>query len=141
MRYRAPGRAAVLLSTCLLAAGCGMQGTPLANQGITLLRYGQLEAFPAALVTGQLSLANGCVSLTDDEGRPVTALWPPDSRFASSTDATKLIIQGRTLTEGDPVSMGGGEYTDRAWVESLVGTIPESCQGDRYWLVHDFAGT
>jgi hypothetical protein len=68
-------------------------------------------------------------------------LWPPDSRFASPTDSTKFIIQGRTLTEGDRVSMGGGEYTDRAFVESLVGTDPESCRGDRYWLVHDFAGT
>jgi hypothetical protein len=31
--------------------------------------------------------------------------------------------------------MGGGEYKDEQFAISLVGSIPATCRGARYWLL------
>jgi hypothetical protein len=45
------------------------------------------------------------------------------------------------FSEGDEVSMGGGEYADEEFVVSLVGDIPAPCRGERYWLLAELVTT
>ena len=123
-----------------ILCGCA-RGVPITHEGITILRFGHLQARPQALVHGRVTFANTCASVADNAGEPVTAIWPPDTQFDTSAADLGIVVQGVRFSLGDPISMGGGEYTDEAYVESLVGEIPDDCRGNRYWLVTDLAIT
>jgi hypothetical protein len=102
--------------------------------GLVLLRWGHLDARPLGLWTGQLAFTGGCVGFEGDGGTTVVVLWPSDTRFDTSTGPLRVVVGGVPFAEGDELRMGGGEYTDRAWIEPLVGPLPPACQRDRYAL-------
>ena len=126
--------------TALLVA-CSPRGTPQAVNDVTLLRFGYLNGSPAALVRGRVSFANGCSSLEAAPGVLMTGLWSSGTRLDMSTGALRIIVDGVPFAEGDELSMGGGEYSDEDFVISLVGTIPESCRGEHYWLLSGLVTT
>ena len=128
-------RVGPVLAAAFLIAGCSRQGVPQHLGILTLLRFGQLDASPAALYTGRVSFANGCASVEGPRGLPMTGLWPPDTRLDATSGRLLIVVQGVPFAEGDELSMGGGEYADEAWVESLVGPIPEQCRGPHYQLL------
>lgn len=123
----------IMLGTAFVA--CGPRGTPQVANGVTLLRFGQLNGSPAALLHGRISFANGCASVEEAPGAAVTGLWSSGTRLDTSTGTLRIIVDGVAFREGDEVSMGGGEYKDEEFVVSLVGSIPDSCRGDRYFLL------
>ena len=113
---------AVLAVVCLVAA-CSRQGVPQHLGVVTLLRFGQLDARPAALFEGRISFANGCASVEGPGGVPVTGLWPPDTRLDATSGRMLIVVQGVAFAEGDEVSMGGSGVNTRTrlgWSRSSV---------------------
>lgn len=131
----------LVIGLAALLAACSPMGTRQVVNGVTLLRFGYLNGSPAALVHGRISFANGCASMEAAPGVPVTALWPSSTRLDMSTGVLRIVVDGVSFAEGDELSMGGGEYGDETFVISLVGPIPDSCRGDRYWLVTELVTT
>ena len=39
------------------------------------------------------------------------------------------VLDGVAATDGDEISLGGGEQTDQAWVEELVGPV-DGCRSE-----------
>jgi len=128
-------RSGMTAAVAVLLLACGSRGVPQVSNGVTLLRFGQLNGSPAALLSGRISFANGCASVEAAPGVPVTGLWSSSTRLDTSTAALRIVIDGVAFSEGDEVSMGGGEYEDEQFAVSLVGSIPDTCRGERYWLL------
>lgn len=131
----------VVASIALMLMACSARGAPQVVGGVTLLRFGSLNGYPAALMNGRVSFANGCASLVGDDGIVVTGFWSPGTHLDRSTGVLRIVVDGRSFAEGDEVKLGGGEYTDEAFVVSLVGPIPDSCRGQHYWLLNDLVTT
>jgi hypothetical protein len=128
-------RAAVLtIAAAALISACG--GSITAG-GVTLLRYGLMTGSPAALASGTLRFLDGCTILDsiDPNGAPVgvVILWPLGADLKLVDRCIHVVVDGVAATDGDEVQLGGGEYTDEAWVEHLVGDVG-NCRSDRYWL-------
>jgi hypothetical protein len=123
----------------LALAACN-PGTPLHGGELVLLRWGHLDARPLGLMTGQLSFAGGCVGVEGVPGQRSVVLWPPDTRFDRSTGALRVLVEGRAFNEGDPLRLGGGGYSDQAWMRQLVGPVPAACEADQYILATGLAG-
>lgn len=140
-KLRKPIASGMAFALAWLLLACGAQGRPQVANGVTLLRFGTLSGSPAALLHGRISFANGCVSIEAEPGVAVTGLWSSNTRLDSSTGLLRIIVDGVPFSEGDEVSMGGGEYEDEAFVVSLVGTIPATCRGEHYWLLTELVTT
>ena len=127
-------RAAAPLALAFLLAACG--GTHTAS-GLTLLRYGPMTGTPAALANGTLRFLSGCTILEniDPNGAPKgqVILWPPGTDIVVRDGLTHVAVGGTLATDGDEVQLGGGQYSDQAWVEHMVGDV-KACRSDRYWL-------
>lgn len=136
-----PVRQVAVLGLALLLAACSARGAPQIMNGVSLLRFGHLNGYPTGLFHGRVSFANGCVSLEGVPGEPVTGLWSSGTRLDNSTGILRIVVDGVPFTEGDELSMGGGEYADEEFVVSLVGPIPEQCRGEHYWLLTELVTT
>ncbi len=126
--------AALAIVAAALLAACGGS---LTAGGVTLLRYGLMTGSPAALTSGTLRFLDGCAILEDidQNGAPVgvVILWPPTTDLRVIEGQLKVVVGDVAATDGDGIQLGGGEYTDQAWVEHLVGEVGK-CRSDRYWL-------
>jgi hypothetical protein len=123
--------AALVLATLL--AGCGGSIT---TDGVTIYRYGPMTGSPAALTTGTLRFLDGCTIVENIVGgAPVgrLILWPPQTTFVHADGDLRLALGSHSAGDGDWVQLGGGEETDQAWVEHLVGDVGR-CKSDVYWL-------
>jgi hypothetical protein len=132
---------AVIFTLASSIVACGPMGTRQEVNGVTLLRFGSLNAYPAALLHGRVSFTKGCVSLESGHGLPVTGLWSSGTRLDASRGVLEIFVDGVRFAEGDVQSMGGGEYADEQFVVSLVGPIPATCRGEHYWLLTDLVTT
>jgi hypothetical protein len=104
------------------------------------------ESWPAALISGRLFEANGCVFITsDDPGSDhanVLLIWPNEATAVRTDDGRlQISIDGDIVgAVGDVVHLGGGylgETRNRvAQAESLIGgAIPDRCRADGgYWV-------
>ena len=119
----------------LLAVSMGCVAQPPAAE-IPFPTYGPMSGEPTGILKGKLVLEGRCLAI-DDGGLRYVALWPAatsprtmDGSIAvTNRDGQLLVRLGETAT------FGGGEYKDPAFVEELVGTLPEGCDAERYWLV------
>lgn len=117
-----------------LVVGCG---GPLAGGGVTILRYGPMNGGMAALADGTLRFIDGCavVESVDPNGAPDgrVVLWPAGTDLQSIDGRVHVVLNGVAAGDGDEVSLSGGEQTDQAWVEELVGPVG-GCRSDVYWM-------
>jgi hypothetical protein len=134
-------RTGAAIGLAMLLVACGQRGAPQVMNGVTLLRFGQLNGSPDALLRGRISFSNGCASLRDAQGVLVTGMWSSGTRLDNMSGTLMIVVDGVPFAEGDEISMGGGEYSDEAFVVSLVGPIPEPCRGERYWMLTDLVTT
>lgn len=117
----------------LAVVGCA-PGNDVAG-GITMLRYGPMPGSPAAIATGTLRLRDGCIWLDDGEEPAAVVLWPWSAHFGAIEAPLRVVVGNVFAADGDTVQMAGGEYLDQMdFVETLVGSVPEPCRVDRYWL-------
>jgi hypothetical protein len=110
---------------------CGDSSVP----GVYFPRLRPFQSVPTALATGVIVVEGGCIWLAHPaSGDRHLVLWPAGASL--TTDATGFVIRsdGITVRPGDPVELGGGEYTDQAWVREQVGEIPAACQSEAYWF-------
>ena len=126
---------AIVLATFVVACG----GT-LTLGGVRILRYGPQAGSPAALASGTLRFLDGCVILEnlDPNGAPTgqVILWPPGTDLRLIGGQIYVVVGDVHATDGDKVTLGGGEYSDQAWVEHLVGDVGR-CRSDLYWLASE----
>jgi hypothetical protein len=115
----------------LLLAACG-PGTPQVVDGVTLLRYGDLGSGPAQVTVGTVQIADGCIYLDMAMGDRWLLLWPPRSHLEAGGDGVHIVLDARSIRDGDGVSLAGGE-TSRA--EAMAGTRVRACPTDRVWYV------
>ena len=127
-------RLAIAFVGAALLAGCGGL---LTGGGVTILRYGPMNGGMSALAEGTLRFINGCavVESIDPNGAPNSrvVLWPAGTDLQSIDGRVHVVLNGVAATDGDAVSLSGGEQTDQAWVQELVGPVGE-CRSDVYWM-------
>jgi hypothetical protein len=92
---------------------------------------------PAALLEARLETDLGCIWLQPERGPRYLAVWP--STYRPSTAAAPIGILdakgNRIALVGELVKAAGGEYSDLASVDQLVGApIPSQCRRAA-WLV------
>ena len=93
-------------------------------------RHGWSDSGPAALGLGRLRLDQGCLFLQGDaDGTSYLVVWPPDTAVVLDAGAPAVRIGGATIRLGDQVQLGGGFYSDLAFVaEELRGSVlPPAC--------------
>lgn len=120
----------------IVLAGCNLIGAGSASP-----TFPQHSGFngtgPASLVQGKLVLEAGCLMLeSPGPGFERTLLiWP--SSYVPLQDGAGVRGDGVELLLGDEVLLGGGEYTDEAWVkERLIGPpVKSDCLTGRYALI------
>lgn len=122
----------------VLTAAC--TGTPMTLGGVTLLRFGFLTGSPTGLAQGVLRIERGCTWIEqapamDAPGRFVRPiLWPGAAQLSQAAGELRVVLDGVTFSDGNEITIGGGEYNDRVFVESLVGPLPADCVADSYVL-------
>ena len=92
---------------------------------------------PSAMVGGTLVSEAECLMLEAPapSGQRTMLIWPVTYRPIAGGQGVQ--DDGVALHVGDEVVLGGGEYTDEAWItERLVGpAIAPACRTGRYALV------
>jgi hypothetical protein len=124
---------AVAATTALVVAACSGSMT---LGGITLLRYGPQVGGPTALATGTLRFEAGCTTIDIGDPTHSVILWPMGTSLASVEGQVHVVSDGVTATDGDTISLGGGQYDDQGFVERLVGPVGQ-CLAESYWLGYD----
>jgi hypothetical protein len=104
-----------------------------------MLRYGLLTGAPTALLSGIIRFEGGCIWLehVDVPGVRELVLWPSSAGLNNSDGVLRVVVGNVMLADGDPVTMGGGQYKDLPAVEQLVGPVPQACLTHFYWLATD----
>ena len=114
--------------------GCG---GPLTEGGVTILRYGPMDGGPTALAHGELAFRDGCVVLLETTQELMversTILWPAGTDLRRVGSELFVVLGGVGATEGNKITLGGGEQVDQAFVERLVGPVG-ACGAERYWM-------
>jgi hypothetical protein len=96
-------------------------------------------AMPAALLTGTLIVADGCLRVRQDESDvSYLVIWQPDY-YLTDSDGTLEILDrtGAVVAQVDaPVRMGGGETAAGAaeFNPHIQTPIPAACGGP-YWMM------
>jgi hypothetical protein len=142
---RIAGAATLILAVIWLSA-CGI-GHAAAPDGIFLPRLAdETDTWPAALITGTLVEANGCIFLAPDANGinvpEVLPIWSRQTTAERTFEGTlRVVVDGRFVGQmGDHVSLGGGfvgeSRNDVSQAESMMGAaIPEQCRtGGGYWI-------
>jgi hypothetical protein len=115
----------------MLLAAC----QALSGDGVFVPQYRPLDQRPAGLHYGVLTVEDGCIWIASGGSRWL-ALWP--TTISVSTGQTVVVAQdGLEVREGDPITVGGGEYGTAHFdfVEDLIGqTVPDECR-EMSWLV------
>lgn len=129
---------AALLTLFLLASSARASSQANAPEGVFLPRLTEhTDAFPAALISGTLLEADGCVFIGSDGASEerVLLIWPQETTADRTDDGTlRILVDGHVVGEmGDHVELGGGSVGERrnavAQAESLIGTtIPDRCR-------------
>jgi hypothetical protein len=104
-----------------------------------ILTYRDTGFYMTALMTGTLSIHNGCLAVETVPGdqRPVYVLWPDGFALVHRGGRTVLIDPvGREIgAPGDHVTLGGGGVSLDVAVRGTIGGLPESCRSDGgYWV-------
>jgi len=129
-------RSLAVLPLLTVLAGCNLIGVSSASP--TFPQHGGFGGTgPAGLVQGKLVLEAGCLMFeSPGPGYERTLLvWP--SSYVLLGGGAGVLGDGVELLLGDVVLLGGGEYTDEAWVkERLIGPpVKPECLTGRYALI------
>ena len=124
------------MATVLVVAGCASVAPP----SLYFPTYGPMNGLPTAELAGTLIEENGCLWVESDGSRWLV-LWPGSAR-AVEADIGVVVREGTNeAVVGEPVRMGGGEYSDEHYefVVDLIGEeIPPACRtSGLYWLGHE----
>lgn len=128
-------------SLAVLVLSIGLVGCGLTASGAASPTFPQHRGFdgtgPAATVQGKLVSQAGCLMFeAPGPGSERTLLvWP--ASYVPLEGGAGVRGDGVELRLGEVVLLGGGEYTDEAWVnERLIGPpIQAECQTGRYALI------
>ena len=107
---------------------------PSAPDGLFFPTVPRQDAYPAALLSGQLVVRSGCV-MAGGRGGSIL-LWPDGYTARAGVDGRMQVLDenGAVVgTEGDTVTVGGGTVGASFDTRATQGT-PEAC-GHHYWLV------
>jgi hypothetical protein len=130
--------------TLLALAACGAAAPAPTTDSFFFPRHaGALGAAGAARVEGVAVMGDGCLLLQAEDGQRYLPLWPQDTRLGmiNSLPAilaadSELLVEVGDIDPNDRVELSGNEVAEESATE-LVGTVPERCAADRYWIVGD----
>jgi hypothetical protein len=112
---------------------CGQDAVRRSDGPFLAMQLSTSEAYPDALVTGQLSVVDGCVAVTAKDAGEFLPLWPEgfyvEAGAVHSPDGE--IVAGW----GDAVSLGGGEVDGSMASEMTGSAVPSRCSDLTPWLV------
>jgi hypothetical protein len=103
-----------------------------ANAPGRVLTYRDNGFYMQALLTGILTIHNGCVAVGGDPGdpRPAYVVWPDGYALVRRGGRTVLIDPvGREVgAPGDEVQLGGGYVSPDSVERGTIGGVPEACR-------------
>jgi hypothetical protein len=136
MRARGAGVSAL---AAIMLVGCSAP-SPVPD-GIALPRHGWTGGGPAALGSGTLQVHDGCLVLRQDDGTSYLIVWPGAARLAIAQGVPAVTIGDRTARLGDEIHLGGGYYTDLAFVveELRDSVLPPGCATPEIFMTTGFA--
>lgn len=144
--------AALIALAAVMACRCGpspdMTGTEGSSSPPTVgsseigsvpLPIHHLTSSPEGLLLGNLREEGDCLfgAGRDPRDRALRLIiWPPGTVAKVVNEVVTVTLPSGTLRVGDDFDAGGGEYTDRRFVERAIGRpIPEACATQRFWLI------
>ncbi|MGH2651519.1 MAG: hypothetical protein ACRDHK_09955 [Actinomycetota bacterium] len=95
-----------------------------------------MEQRPVAVLTGTLTVRDGCVWIVTTSER-FLALWPSNFKVLLQDAQISVSGDGIEVMAGDVITVVGGAYEpgQAGFVQTLIGqSVPEACLG-QYWLV------
>lgn len=112
--------------------------TPVPNVAMPQLRV-RSGATPAALLTGTLTVENGCLRVREEGGdTSYLMIWQPDYYLSDRDGTLEVLDRGGSVVAyvGAPIRLGGGATSAGAaeFNPQLQAPIPPSCGGP-YWLM------
>jgi hypothetical protein len=147
----APGRAReeslvvarlLFLVFVFVVAACRGLDDPGASFGVFFPRHGLGSPHALAPLEGRLEVSDGCLWLVERGGTRRLPIWP--GRFGLRRPAAELQVTdsaGRVVaTEGETVTLVGGQYPADAARQLMGRDEPTACRGDGFWVVGEIAG-
>lgn len=134
------GRVAVVSAfAAILLIACSAP-SPVPD-GIAFPRHGWTGGGPTALGSGSLQLDGGCLVLRQDDGTSYLVVWPGAARLGIAQGVPAVTIGDRTARLGDEIQLGGGYYTDLAFVieELRDSVLPPGCATPEIFMTTGFA--
>jgi hypothetical protein len=118
-------RALAAAAACLALAGCsGEDWQVLDADGVSIVLQPDSDGGDGALLTGVLTVVDGCLGVTDDFGDTHVVHWPASTRLESEDPLRIAFEHGGPVGIGDPVGLGGGGRPDGRVAGAPV---PEEC--------------
>jgi hypothetical protein len=111
-------------------AGCGQVSDDAASHdGIATYPFarGQAREGAAALLTGTVTVVDGCVYVTSPAGGRTLPVFP-ESDVTRHGDG--LALRGVVFEPGDEIALGGGQRNDVSGA-----TVPSECVTTSMWTV------
>jgi hypothetical protein len=102
-----------------------------------------LTELPQAALKITLEQRGSCLvgrgaDVRDEELRLL--IWPDKSRLEVREGVMTVVLERGYIEVGAGVALGGGDYSERSFIEQLIGeAIPSGCVTPKYWVVAGFA--
>lgn len=114
------------IAMTLVMTGCAAAALP----GLYFPIYGPMNGFPSGELAGTLIEEDGCLWVESGPFRSLI-LWPRGARVVDDGGVRAIHDGGNVAIVGEPVRMGGGEYSNEhyAFVVDLIGEeVPPACR-------------
>ncbi len=127
----------LVLVLALVLSACRGLDDPGASVGIFFPRHGLSGPHTLAPLAGRLEVNDGCLWLVDAGGTKRLPIWP--GGFGLRRPAAALQVTdsaGRVVaSEGETVTVVGGEYPADAARRLMGRDEPRACRGYGFWVV------
>jgi hypothetical protein len=125
-----------------VVGACRGLDDPAASFGIFFPRHGLGSPHALAPLEGRLEVSDGCLWLVERGGTRRLPIWPGRCGLRRSAAALQVTDSaGRVVaTEGETVTLVGGQYPADAARQLMGRDEPTACRGDGFWVVGEIAG-
>lgn len=123
------------LAMVAIAAGTGCASSLESQVTLPTLTMDSSTVQMTGMATGTLVEEGGCIRLTRPDGSSRLVIWPEGTRFVDDSHQRIAFPNGKSVTVGQSVTLGGGERSELA-PSTLASPASDRCTGP-YFVAAD----